>query len=99
MPGQGDDYFYGFGYGRSATDPDLLVEKTRFHLKMPELTRSANGTIFVDGRVRGRISGVVDATIRGVIHGEVSAIVEAGALSEDPEREEGKSDETQMPDA
>ena len=78
---------------------DLLVEKTRFHLKMPELTRSANGTIFVDGRVRGRISGVVDATIRGVIHGEVSAIVEAGALSEDPEREEGKSDETQMPDA
>ena len=69
---------------------DLLVEKTRFRIKVPEKTHSASGTVFVNGRVRGRISGVVDATMHGVIHGEVSAMVDAGAIRELPEETEEK---------
>ena len=63
---------------------DLIVEKTRFNIKVPELTRSASGTVFVDGRVRGRVSGVVDAVMRGVIYGDVTAMVETGTLKEEP---------------
>lgn len=55
---------------------DLIVEKTRFSIKTPALTRSASGTIYVSGHVRGKISGTVDATIHGVIHGDISAVVE-----------------------
>lgn len=68
---------------------DLIVEKTRFSIKVPEKTQSLSGTVFVNGRVRGRVSGVVDATIHGVIHGEVSAMVDAGTLQELKELPEG----------
>ena len=43
---------------------DGIVERTRFDLKVPEVARSAHGTVYVNGRVRGRISGVVDARSR-----------------------------------
>ena len=59
---------------------DLIVEKTRFNIKYPEITQNIRGTVFVNGKVRGRISGIVDATIHGVIHGDVSAIVEVDTL-------------------
>ena len=59
---------------------DIIVEKTKFSIPLPEVTKSASGTMYVNGRVRGRISGVVDANITGVIRGEVTAIVEAGNL-------------------
>lgn len=57
---------------------DQIVERTRFNIKIPEVSRSASGTVYVNGRVRGRISGTVDASIHGVIHGDVSGIVETG---------------------
>lgn len=63
---------------------DIIAEKTRFSIKVPEKTQSASGTIYVDGRVRGRVSGVVDATMHGVIYGEVSAIVGTGTLRDAP---------------
>ena len=43
---------------------DKIVERTRFNIKVPEVSRSANGTVYVNGRVRGRVSGVVDAIFR-----------------------------------
>lgn len=66
---------------------DALVEKTRFSIKTPELVRTEKnvGTMFVNGRVRGKISGVVDANMYGVIHGEVSAMMDIGTVSEAPE--------------
>lgn len=36
---------------------------------------SASGTVYVNGRVRGRVSGVVDAHIQGVIYGDVSGML------------------------
>lgn len=58
---------------------DIIVEKTSFQVNVPESMRRTTGTIYVNGRVRGRISGVVDANIQGVIRGDVSALIGAGA--------------------
>lgn len=58
---------------------------TRFDLKVPEVARSAHGTVYVNGRVRGRISGVVDAQIQGVIYGDVSGMLETGAYQKEEE--------------
>ena len=58
---------------------DIIVEKTSFRVNVPESMRRTTGTIYVNGRVRGRISGVVDANIQGVIRGDVSALIGAGA--------------------
>lgn len=68
---------------------DIIVEKTSFQVNVPESMRRTTGTIYVNGRVRGRISGVVDANIQGVIRGDVSALIGAGAYqgaaaSDDP---------------
>lgn len=32
---------------------DKIVEKTRFNIKVPEVSHSASGTVYVNGRVRG----------------------------------------------
>ena len=64
---------------------DGIVERTRFDLKAPEVARSAHGTVYVNGRVRGRISGVVDAQIQGVIYGDVSGMLETGAYQKEEE--------------
>ena len=66
---------------------DKIVEKTRFNIRYPELTQNAHGTILVNGKVRGHISGMVDATMHGVIRGDVSAIVEVDTLKEQGEPE------------
>ena len=57
---------------------DQVVERTRFNLKVPGVGRTVHGTVYVNGRVRGRISGVVDAHIQGVIYGDVSGMLETG---------------------
>ena len=57
---------------------DQVVERTRFNLKVPEVSRTVHGTVYVNGRVRGRISGVVDAHIQGVIYGDISGMLETG---------------------
>ena len=69
---------------------DALVEKTRFSIKTPELVRTEKsaGTVFVNGHVRGKISGVVDANMYGVIHGEVSAMMDIGTAQKTPEQQE-----------
>ena len=66
---------------------DIIIEKTKFSLPLPEVTKSTTGTVFVSGRVRGRVSGFVDANIIGVIRGDVNAIVEAGNIRQTEEAE------------
>lgn len=66
---------------------DIIIEKTKFSLPLPEVTKSTTGTVFVSGRVRGRVSGFVDANITGVIRGDVNAIVEAGNIRQTEETE------------
>ncbi len=61
---------------------DSIIECTRFHLKAPApRTVQKTGMIRVQGRVRGYVSGVVDAQIHGVIRGQVDAAVSTGPQS------------------
>ena len=71
---------------------DQVVERTRFNLKVPEVGRTVHGTVYVNGRVRGRISGVVDAHIQGVIYGDVSGMLETGNYQN---KEASKDNETE----
>lgn len=69
---------------------DSIINRTSFHIKGIDLPKApATGTIRVNGRVRGYVSGVVDAEMNGVIHGEINAkIATGGQISESPEEKE-----------
>ena len=56
---------------------DVIIEKTAFNIKYPALiqTTSAAGRVHLDGRVRGTISGRIDAEVHGVVEGDVTAVV------------------------
>ena len=62
---------------------DTLMERTSFEMKTLKLpTRTASGTMRVDGHVRGYISGVVDADFSGVLHGQMNATISTGTTVE-----------------
>ena len=67
---------------------DSIIERTSFEMKgLDRPTRTAAGTIRVQGHVRGYISGVVDADINGVVRGQFNAAVNTGATFETGEAE------------
>ena len=58
---------------------DTIIERTSFEMKgVGGITRTASGTMHVNGRVRGYINGVVDAEIKGVLHGQFNASIATG---------------------
>ena len=58
---------------------DSIIERTSFEMKgVGGITRTASGTMHVNGRVRGYINGVVDAEIKGVLHGQFNASIATG---------------------
>ncbi|MDD6214496.1 MAG: MMPL family transporter [Firmicutes bacterium] len=59
-----------------------IVERTSFAIKKPAIRRSDSGTVFVNGRLRGRVSGIIDADVHGVISGEFDAIVNSNNIKE-----------------
>ncbi len=61
---------------------DVIIEKTSFTLKRRDLIQKHSGYIRVNGRVRGYVSGIVDAQITGIIHGEVSAQLDSDAAED-----------------
>ena len=63
---------------------DSIINRTSFRLKgFESKTKTATGTMRVQGHVRGYISGIVDADIQGVIHGQLNATVSTeGQLEE-----------------
>lgn len=61
---------------------DVIIEKTSFELKRPELIQKRSGYIRVNGRVRGYVSGIVDAQIVGLVHGEISAQLDSDGAEE-----------------
>lgn len=67
---------------------DILIEKTAFAIMVPEITHVEGSTIRLHGRVRGQISGFVDADIQGVFQGSLHAMVESGAIEVDETRAE-----------
>ena len=76
---------------------DTIIERTSF--EMPALdrkVRQASGTMHVNGRVRGYISGVIDAEVHGVLTGQINASIATGdvqMVEEHEALEEGKKDE------
>lgn len=55
---------------------DSIIERTKFHVKMPQISaKAATGTMRIKGRVRGYISGTLDAEIDGILRGELNANV------------------------
>ena len=68
---------------------DSIIERTRFRIKgLEPKTKTATGTIRIQGHVRGYISGVVDADMDGLIHGQLNAMVSTDTRLE----EEGGAD-------
>lgn len=61
---------------------DTIIEKTSFTLKKTSLIQNRTGFVRVDGRVRGYISGIVDANISGLIHGEISAQLDSSGADD-----------------
>ncbi len=61
---------------------DTIIEKTSFTLKKRDLVQKRSGFMRVNGRVRGYISGIVDADISGIINGEISAQLESDGAEE-----------------
>lgn len=93
VPGNAD--FHVFSHVSHAPDPVRGRQdswKDPLQLKVPEVSHSASGTVYVNGRVRGRVSGVVDAHIQGVIYGDVSGMLETGSYQT---KEVPKADETE----
>ncbi len=74
---------------------DVIIEKTAFNIKYPALvqTSSASGKVYLDGRVRGRISGKIDAEVHGVLEGDVTAVVNVHRTS--PIRGEKEDEEVE----
>ena len=76
---------------------DTVIERTSF--EMPALdrkVRQASGTMHVNGRVRGYISGIIDAEVHGVLTGQINASIATGdveMMEEHEALEEGKKDE------
>ncbi|MBO5279213.1 MAG: MMPL family transporter [Lachnospiraceae bacterium] len=60
---------------------DIIIEKTAFTMKVPDKVQRTSGAIYVDGRVRGYVSGIVDANIHGVIKGDMRAMVDTSDLT------------------
>lgn len=60
---------------------DTIIERTSFKIKKPDIIQNNSGTLFVNGRVRGHVSGVVDAYVHGVLKGDINAAITSGSVS------------------
>ena len=67
---------------------DTIIEKTSFTLKRKELIQKRSGNMWVNGRVRGYVCGIVDANISGVIRGEISAQLDSDGAEEAKDKAE-----------
>lgn len=56
---------------------DSLIEKTAFTIKRSLRVTSYTGNMKFNGRVRGYVSGIIDADVNGSIKGEITAVVES----------------------
>lgn len=68
---------------------DALIERTAITLNRDRKQRFNQGTMRLDGHVRGHVAGFVDGEFKGVIHGSVDALIESKYQELDiPEQEE-----------
>lgn len=70
---------------------DALIERTAITLNRDRKQRFNQGTMRLDGHVRGHIAGFVDGEFKGVIHGSVDALIES--KYQEPELPDDKEDQ------
>ena len=67
---------------------DALIERTAITLNRDRKQRFNQGTMRLDGHVRGHVAGFVDGEFKGVIHGSVDALIESKYQELDTSEEE-----------
>ena len=70
---------------------DLLIERTAITLHRDRKQRFNQGTMRLDGHVRGHVAGFVDGEFKGVIHGSVDALIESKYQELDRSQEEDET--------
>ncbi|MDL2258210.1 MMPL family transporter [Eubacteriales bacterium OttesenSCG-928-K08] len=70
---------------------DIIIEKTSFKIKSNRPQQKASGTMWLDGHVKGHVSGYVDANIKGLVRGEID--VQLAQQNEAPVEPPNKSNE------
>lgn len=75
---------------------NTLIEKTAFVLKKPYRVSNYSGNMRFNGRLRGYVSGVIDAEINGTIKGEVTAVVEMGATEVEQKKLPSESNDKEV---
>ncbi len=64
---------------------DIVIRKTSFSINYSGGPARHTGIMRINGRVRGRMEGLVDAEIHGVFRGELNAVIDVGSVAELPE--------------
>lgn len=67
---------------------DALIERTAITLNWDRKQRFNQGTMRLDGHIRGHVSGFVDGEFKGVLHGSVDALIESKYQELDTSEEE-----------
>ena len=70
---------------------DTLIERTAITLNRDRKQRFNQGTMRLDGHVRGHVSGFVDGEFKGVIHGSVDALIESKYQEPDRSQEDNET--------
>lgn len=61
---------------------DIIISKTTFSINRNTMPQHKTGLIRIDGRVRGKLNGVIDAEVHGLFRGELTGIVDIGNVKE-----------------
>ena len=67
---------------------DALIERTAITLNRDRKQRFNQGTMRLDGHIRGHVAGFVDGEFKGVLHGSVDALIESKYQELDTSEEE-----------
>ena len=70
---------------------DALIERTAITLNRDRKQRFNQGTMRLDGHVRGHVAGFVDGEFKGVIHGSVDALIESKYQELDRSQEDNET--------
>ena len=70
---------------------DTLIERTAITLNRDRKQRFNQGTMRLDGHVRGHVAGFVDGEFKGVIHGSVDALIESKYQEPDRSQEDNET--------
>ena len=70
---------------------DTLIERTAITLNRDRKQRFNQGTMRLDGHVRGHVAGFVDGEFKGVLHGSVDALIESKYQELDRSQEDNET--------